>query len=248
MIKRIENKNIIASMNAEKFELPQDIKEKIKIFWDKVIAESPNLWDGEITCVGSYKESEKEIEIVCQRSNYSHYLYDERKGLPKEYACLNLSAGCLLETSDNYYIVGELIEGSSYPHCMQVTGGNIDKNDIKDGKVDILNTIRREVKEEVNIDLDDENFVENYELKYVSVPDDVAHTYLIFAKGKLKMTAGEMSECYDNYLRYLRDNNLEVEFEKIHFIHKEKVKEELERLTNPRREYLLDLLTEDSKS
>ena len=46
----------------------------------------------------------------------------------------------------------------------------------------------------------------------------------------------------------VRDNNLEVEFEKIHFIHKEKVKEELERLTNPRREYLLDLLTEDSKS
>lgn len=69
--------------------------------------------------------------------------------------CSSLVAECLLETSDNYYIVGELAENTSFPHCMQISGGSADNKDIKEGKIDVLNTIVRECKEELNIDLND---------------------------------------------------------------------------------------------
>ena len=64
-------------------------------------------------CVVEYKRDGNEIVITCKKSDYAHYLYDERIGLPQRYACNNLVAGCLLETSDNYYIVGELEENTS---------------------------------------------------------------------------------------------------------------------------------------
>ena len=76
--------------------------------------------------------NDNDVKIICKKSDYAHYLYGERIGCPKEYECKNLSAGCLLETIDGYYIVGELDEDSSYPIMLQVTGGGIDKDDISE--------------------------------------------------------------------------------------------------------------------
>lgn len=195
-------------------------------------------------CVDECKREGDQILITCKKSNYAHYLYDERISLPKEYACSSLVAGCLLETSDNYYIVGELAENTSFPYCMQISGGNADKNDIKDGRIDIINTIIRECKEELNINLQDEKQVEHFEIKYISLPTETVHTYILFAKGKLNMTRAQMQEYYE---QYLKENNLEVEFGKIHFIRKGRTTEELENLKNPKRNYLKSLLEIDSK-
>ena len=49
-------------------------------------------------------------------------------------------------------------------------------------------------------------------------------------------------------LKYLKENNLEIEFGKIHFIQKSNVIEELKLITNPKREYLDELLEIDSKN
>ena len=69
----------------------------------------------------------------------------------------------------------------------------------------------------------------------------------IFAKVKLNITAREVKENYDKYLEYLRENNLEVEFEKIYLIEKENVIKELSKKTNPKRNYLVSILKEDSR-
>ena len=63
-------------------------------------------------------------------------------GCPSQYECKNISAGCLLETIDGYYIVGKLDGKTSYPTMLQVTGGGIDKKDIFNGNIDVENTIK----------------------------------------------------------------------------------------------------------
>jgi len=244
MIKNIEGLTIKINAINEQFELPEKIKRKIEEFWNQCKLENPNLWNGELMCVGEYKREGEEIIITCKKSNYAHYLYDERICLPKEYGCSSLSGLALLETSDNYYILGELANNTSFPHCIQTTGGSVDNEDITQGKIDILNTIIRECKEELNINLQDQKQVEHYEIKYVSVPDEEIHTYIVFEKGKLNMTRKQMEEHYEQYLKYLKENNLEVEFEKIHFI---KTVEELETFKNPKRNYLKSLIQMDSK-
>lgn len=246
MLKNIKGFNILAELKEEQFYLPEDIKEKIKVFWNNVKLENPNLWDGELMCVSDFKIDNGKLSIICKKSNYSHYLYDERMVLPKKYGCSSLAGCCLLETSDNYYIVGELGEKGSFPYCMQISGGSVDKKDVKDGNINILNTIFRETKEELNINLQDDKIVENFEIKYIKLPSENVHNYCIFAKAKLKIDSNKMQKHYDEYLQYLQNNKLEIEFGKIHFIKKGETTKELGKFSNPKRNYLEELLKIDS--
>lgn len=171
-------------------------------------------------CVSECKIEENRVIITCQKTKYSHYLYDERHGLSKEYGCNNIAAGSLIETSDNYYVVGELAENMSFPRCMQLPGGNADNSDIKDGKINILDTIIRETKEELNIKLENKSQVEKFQIKYIGMPTEKIHTYMILAKCNANMTMAELQKHYEKYVEYLQENNLEIEFGKIHFIKK----------------------------
>lgn len=246
MIKDIAGKQVEVNLKEGYFELPEELQNKIKEFWNKCLEDNPNLWDGDLMCISECRMEDDRIIMSCQKTKYSHYLYDERIGLPKEYGCNNMSAGSLIETNDNFYIVGELAENMSYPRCMQLPGGNADNSDIKDGKINILDTIIRETREELNIELEDKLQVEKYEIKYIAMPTEKVHTYVLFAKCAVNMTKEEIEKHYEMYVEYLKENNLEIEFGKIHFIKKGETTKQLEVLDNPKRNYLVELLEVDS--
>ena len=252
MIKNIEDFNISAIIKNEKIKLPDDLVRKINSFWKTAIKETPSLWNGELLCVNEFVEDEKnkKIDIICRKSNYAHYLYNERIGIERKYSCSSLIAGCIFETSDGYYIAGALGKNTSYPGCLQVSGGSADNDDIFGEKIDILSTIVRESKEEININLNDKELVDSWKVKYIDMPEEEfkPHTYIIFAKAKLKMTKNEMDKYYKDYLEFLEKNNLEIEFEKLYFINKNKITEDLNKLDNPKRGYLEKVFLEDANN
>lgn len=243
MFLNIENKKITIKFLDKYIELPQEIQEKINIKWNEIIKENPTLWNGDIACVKSVKIEDNNIEILCPKSTYSHYLYQERVGLSKEYECRNISAGSLLETSDDYFVVCELDMNTSYPTVLQMPGGNVDKKDIDNDKVDCLKTIIREVKEEVNIDLNDKKNVKEYKLNGFYYADEgIQPGVQVFAKAKLNMNREELEKHFKQYYKYLKSNNGEIEIRKLHFLKKSNCIEELEKLDNPKRSYLKGLL------
>ena len=252
MIKNIEDFNLSAVIKDEKIKLPEDLNKKINIFWEDAIKKTPSLWNGELLCVNEFVEDEKnkKIDIICRKSNYAHYLYNERIGIEQKYSCSSLIAGCIFETSDGYYVVGALGKDTSYPGCLQVSGGSADNDDIFGERIDVLSTIVRESKEEINIDLNDKKLVDSWKIKYIDMPEEELkpHTYIIFAKAKLKMTKDEMDKYYKDYLDFLEKNNLEIEFEKLYFISKNKITEYLNKLENPKRGYLEKVFLEDANS
>lgn len=62
------------------------------------------------------------------------------------------------------------------------------------------------------------------------------------------MTAEDMNNHFKKYYKHLKENNLEIEFKKLHFLKKEKAIEILEKLDNPKRSYLIPLIQSDLKS
>lgn len=242
MIKGIHAKSVIVNIQPDRIMMPKELEEKINDYWENIaMKQTPGIWNGEIVCVTSLLEKGNTIDILCKKSNYAHYIYDERVGLPNEQGCYNISGGCLLETSDGYYVIGELDENTSYPFCLQIPGGNVDK---KDGN-DLLRTIKREVMEEINIDLENKKQVKKYELAWITIPTGKERCYEVFAKGILTMSKREMMGYFERYLKYLKENNLEVEFGKLHFLKKDKVIQQIDELNNPKREYLKPLLQFD---
>ena len=245
MIYNIENKKIKVLSKNEIIKLPIELKEKINENFENM-KKNANIWNGEVICVAECKIEKDSVEIICKKSDYAHYLYGERIGCPKEYECKNLSAGCLLETIDGYYVVGELDQKTSYPTMMQVTGGNIDKKDIFGEVVDVENTIKRETMEELNIDLEDKAKILYNKLSYLYVSEENEQPGMeVYTKAKINMTAEEMKKYFEEYYKYLKTNNLELEFSKLHFFKKENAIEEIKKLDNPKRNYLIPLLQKD---
>ena len=56
-----------------------------------------------------------------------------------------------------------------------------------------------------------------------------------------------MNNYFNKYYKYLKENNLEIEFKRLHFLKKETALENLRQLNNPQRGYLIPLLQIDSK-
>lgn len=246
MLINVKNRKIKVLYDNKILDLPENLKKEINKNWEESIKQTPELWNGDIFCVKKLIENENEIIINCTKTNYAHYLYDERVGCPKEYGNYGLSSGMFFETSDGYYVLGALAKTTSFPEGLTIQGGAVDKRDIrKNGIVDIEATMRREAIEEINFDIKNEKQVENYEIKYISPATDKIKTYEIICKGNLKLNSKEVRKHFEKYYKYLKENNLEMEYEDIVLLKKETALEELEKIKNPKRKYILDIIKAD---
>lgn len=238
MIKQI-TKPIILKYDNRTLNLPIEIKENIEKFWNLLIKENPNLFNGENHCVESIIEKTDYIEMKVVKTNYATYLYSERVGLPnKSFKIIHIWSGILLETKDDYYVIGEMDDTTSVPKCLQLPGGGTSDEDIKDNILDINLNLKRELKEELNLDLDDIN----YEMKYLECPSEKRSVYGFLAIGKLDMTKEELYKHFEEYKNYIEKNNLEQEFSKLVFLNKSNALKELDVLKNPKRDYLREFI------
>ena len=131
---------------------------------------------------------------------------------------------------------------------LQVIGGGIDQKDIFGENIDVEKTIKREAMEELKINLNNKESILYNRMSYLYVSKDNEQPGVqLFSKAKSKMTVEEMKKYFEEYYEYLKENNLEVEFKKLHFLKKDNAVEELSKLSNPRRNYLIPLLQIDSK-
>lgn len=249
MLYNIKGKNVNIIVKDEQVQLPENLRKKILENFENMKKSGSNIWNGALLCVSDVDIGSTTVKLICKKSDYAHYLYGEHIGCPTEYECRNLSAGCFLETKDGYYVVGELDDTTSYPNMLQTTGGGIDKKDISDGIINVEQTIIREALEELNINLNDGNTVLYNKLNYLFVSGENEQPGVqVFSKAQIKMTSREMEEYFQEYNNYLRANQLEVEFKKLHFLKRENAILELEKLNKPYRNYIKPLIIADSRN
>lgn len=232
------NKKVKLKTIHKMMALPQELKNEINKFWQEQVKQNPNLFNGEVWNVTKMEEMQNEIVLTLEKTDYAHYLYDERHGVDEKYACHNISGGVYILTKDGYGVVGELDKSTSYPGCLQVSGGGIDKMDLVDNEFDIVKTAERELKEELNLNLNDKNQISKYNFKYLEVPEGKRHSYSIILKARVNLTAEELDEHFKSYKRYLEENKGELEFNKLYFLKIGKAVEELDKLKNPKRLYV----------
>ncbi len=238
MIKPI-TKPIILKYEDRMIKMPPEIEDNIKKFWSEAKEENPNLFNGENHSVESVVEKEDCIEMKVAKTNYATYLYNERIGIPdKNFRIIHIWSGILLETKDDYFVIGEMCDTTSIPKCLQIPGGGISDEDISDGELDINFNLKRELEEELYLNLDNIQ----YEMKYLECPTEKRSVYGFIAIGKLDMTKEELNTHFENYKNYLKENDLELEFSRLIFLNKSTAAQELDKLDNPKREYLRDLI------
>ena len=242
-IKKID-KSVILRFEDREINLPNELKENIRVFFENAVKENPNLYNGQDYVVENVSFTNENIEMLVVKTNYAHYLYDERIGIKdSRYRCCSPWGGIMLLTKDDFFVIGEMDKTTSTLYCLQTSGGGIDISDINNGIINIDRTIKRELKEEMDLNLDDID----YKIEFLEIPDENRNAYGFLAIGRINKSKLELMQHFNKYKEYLINNNLEVEFNRLVFLKKENALQELDSLYNIKRPYLRMFVKEAMK-
>ena len=147
-------KSIVFEVGGKR-DLPNDIEVGVSEYWNILLEKYPRIFNGQLYSVKNIENTDGDIVLKCEQSDYAHYKYSETHDLG-QYACKSTYAGCLLVSADGKIFVSLNGAGSEFVGKIQFIGGVIDHGD-KDveGKIDPKLTAFRELEEETGKEIRD---------------------------------------------------------------------------------------------
>jgi hypothetical protein len=201
--------------------LPLDIQNKIDAYWEELIKSGKNYKRGEVFTVTKKVKFENHIDILVEKTDYAHYLYCQNVDTLGENGVRIIHTAALVETSDNKTIFGKMGNQTSRSEIHQLCGGGIDNDDLRDGIFDLDHNIKKELKEELDVDINDDKRIETFELSYFKEGGPTDKMTVIY-KVKLNETSKVFMEKYNEFVSYLQKNNKLPEFGDIIILNKDK--------------------------
>lgn len=184
-----------------------DLEKKIKDNWNKFIEGQDGYWDGDILAVTNYDSVNNVLEVG--RAKYSWLIYFITGG---DLKIRGLFVSILFKTVDDYYLIVK-----NNHNMINIIGGMVDFEDLGDDDFNPDISLRREVMEELNLDLYNKNHISYYEFKYFRVPN-MNGNYRFVYRGILNFSKEE-------FIHYFDDNkgNLDGEILEVLLLTKEEV-------------------------
>lgn len=213
LIVRFSNKSVV---------LPQDVQEKIDVYWDELLQSGKTYKRGEVFTVTKKESFDDRLEILVERTDYAHYLYCQNVDTLGEYGVHIIHTASLVETSDGKMILGKMGDHTSRAGVYQLCGGGIDNGDLRGGVFDFDHNITKELQEELGIDVNDTQRISAFELAYLKEggpTDKMAVIYRVI----LNETSEQFMEKYDAFVLRLRENGEYEEFGEILVLDNNKV-------------------------
>lgn len=139
-------------LTDEPLTLPPEVAALAAENWERRLAEQPALFDGP-TLVAAPGTDARTLEIPVARSCYSHYLAVSDGVLPSEWCHRHVWAGVLVRAADGACLHGRMSDTTKRPGHWQLPGGAIDLDDVDGDRIDPADCARRELLEEVGLDL-----------------------------------------------------------------------------------------------
>lgn len=198
--------------NGQKVVLPAGLRQKIDTYWQKLILQKPQLKNGEVFTVTSLDSDYRNIELA--ETDYAHYLYSQRVGGLGDYTVRIIHPAALVITSDNKLVLGEMGDHTSMPGIIQCCGGGIDHNDLEGNVVNIRHAMRRELMEELNIDVNNTDNIKSFAPAYLKIGGSKNKMTVAFLL-HTNQTSSQIKDGFDSLGEKLRSQGKDSEFKKI---------------------------------
>ena len=151
-----------------KIEVDNVTKNKIKEYWEKVKKEKDFLHEAQILNVSNLIINKNDYIIELEETTFSNYMYS------KEYDgdIRALFSGAYVVTADSFVVcvLNHYYENELEFETLNLVGGMSDAKDIINGKYSSEMCLKREFKEELGLDLKEENW--NIQLRYLKYPSE----------------------------------------------------------------------------
>ncbi|MEP7162955.1 MAG: hypothetical protein ABI747_04330 [Candidatus Moraniibacteriota bacterium] len=214
-------KEITVRFSNKEVQLPKDIQSKIDSYWDELIASGKSYKRGEVFTVTHKEVTEEVISILVEKTDYAHYLYCQNVESLNENGVHIIHTAALVETSDGYYIFGEMGPQTSRHGIIQLCGGGIDNDDLKGEYFDFKHNITKELQEELDIDISDTSRVIYFDEAYLKEGGPTDKMTVVY-KVNLNETKDEFLEKYDVFVERIKGKGEDPEFGKIIALKKDK--------------------------
>lgn len=206
------NKKLIVRFSNQTIELPVEWQEKIDTHWQSLIDSGKTYTRGEVFTVTKNREENDTYQILVEKTDYAHYLYCQNIDPDMDgYGIRVIFTSCLVETLDNKTIFGIMGEHTARSGIYQLAGGGIGNSDIKDGIFDLKGSIANELREELDIDIDDIERVKEFDEAYIKQGGKTKKIAVVY-RVRLNETADEFVEKYDAFAKELNKNGEKPEF------------------------------------
>jgi 8-oxo-dGTP pyrophosphatase MutT (NUDIX family) len=184
--------------------LPAKQQCDIDAYWNGLIAQGKPLRRGEVFALTELTLQEKVLRCRLQVSDYAHHIATQHGRLADPYWCRILYAGALLETTDGYFLLGEMGSQTSSAGRLQLVSGGLDFADVEAGRIDLEANMKREIGEELGLECGDAAHVSDLAPVYLvrgGVPEYAAVAYRV----KLAMTKEQALYAYDDFVKRLQE-------------------------------------------
>ena len=166
MIKEI---NSVKFVYKGKVELDEIEKNRIQEYWEKIKQEKNFLHEAKILIVSNFINSENDFTLELKETTFSNHMYAQKQ---KDGDIRCLFSGAYIVTRDEYVVcvMNHYYENELEFETLNLVGGMSDAKDIIDGKYSSEKCLKREIKEELGFDIEDNNW--RVKLKYLKYPSE----------------------------------------------------------------------------
>ena len=212
---------VTVRFSNKEVQLSEEIQTKIDSYWQELLDSGKSYNRGEVFTVTHKEVTETAVNILVEKTDYAHYLYCQNKESLDENGVHIIHTAVLVETSDGYFLFGEMGPQTSRHGIIQLCGGGIDNDDLKGEYFDFKHNITKELQEELDIDVSDTSRVTNFDEAYLKEGGPTDKMTVIF-RVVLSDTKEEFLKRYDAFLERLKAEGEDPEFGKIIALKKDK--------------------------
>jgi 8-oxo-dGTP pyrophosphatase MutT (NUDIX family) len=197
--------------------LPKDYVEEVEKHWHELMDKGKPFSRGVVFTISSIEKDKENADIFVKATDYAHYLCTTYKGNFTESDCRVIHTSALIETLDKKYVLGEMNITTSAPHRLQFIGGGLDKGDIKGDIVDLEHNMRKEISEELGIDVNNSGIVKKLEPCYLESGGDSSFLSAVF-KLELLIDENELLDIFNKHNEHQISQGISPELISLIFI------------------------------
>ncbi|MEG1254931.1 hypothetical protein [Clostridium sp.] len=144
-----------------KISLPENYSSEVEKHWAQLKLQDEHFFRGDAYTITNIEINENKVNIFVSLTDYAHFLYTIHRKKFIVPDCRVIHTSVLIETIDNKFAIGVMNTGTAAPNKLQLIGGGIDKNDIEGDVFDLHHNIKKEIFEELGIDVADARIVKS---------------------------------------------------------------------------------------
>lgn len=220
-------------------ELPNEVRVDIEKNWNELIKSGKKYFNGQLFTVKDIVLNDDILEFRVGKSNFAHWIHSRKNDWYGEYSCKSVATSSLLVTNDDFYVLCRMANDTCLGGKIKFIGGAMDVNDILNNEIMPKNCAKREVLEEVGLDLNDTNKIKKIEQVYFSTRKNLSFIN-VFYKVYLNMSSKDLLSFFKAHDEYLKKNNMERELHSIVCIKNDK--DEVLKFIGENKNYTIDYL------